>query len=233
MAISNIYGDSGGLSLIDLMYEARANSSSLADSSSTMASSNALLASLQQSKKAQSAYGGGSASSAVGQAALNRALSEMQTDGGKVTFKDISAHREKLELEFIANVRSELAKQGVSIDTEFSLEMTSEGKIEVLCDDPVAKEKIQQYLEDNPKICEQFGYIQALSNLERARQSPAGSKAAWQEVNNAKAQLQTQALEAFFSDSLSSGMDYSSILANFGAGENANASFYTGLNFTV
>ena len=120
------------------------------------------------------------------------------------------------------------------METEFSISMNADGAIDVICDDAAAKEKIQKYLADNPKVCEQFGYIQALSNLERARQSPAGSMAAWQEVRNTKAELQTQAVEAFFNAAANTGMDYSSILANFaGGGESAPASFYTGLNFTV
>jgi hypothetical protein len=232
MAVSSINGESGALSLVDLMQEARA-SASILDSSSTPASSSALLSSAQ-SRKAQSAYGGGSASSAVGQAALQRALSEMSGNGGKVTFNQVAAHREKLELEFTVELRAALLKEGVSLETEFSLSMNADGKIDVICDDALAKEKIQKYLAEKPKVCDQFGYIQALSNLERAKQSPVAGMAAWREVRNATAELQTQALEAFFGAALNSGMDYSSILASFGAGGgDSAASFYTGLNFKV
>ena len=231
MAVSSVTGESGSLSLVDLLHEARANAS-LLDSSSTLASSNALLSSAQ-ARKAQNAYGGGSASSAIGQAALHRALSEMDSSGGKITFSQVAAHREKLELEFTVSLRAALAKEGVPLETEFTLSMNADGKIDVLCDDPIAREKIWKYLADNPKACEQFGYIQALSNLERAKQSPAGSMAAWREVRSATAELQTQALEAFFGAAVNSGMDYSPILASFGPGGNSVASFYTGLNFKV
>ncbi len=230
MALSSVSGDSALLSLADLLHEAKTESS-LLDSSGTLASSNSLLSSAQ-SKKAQSAYST-SASSSIGQAALQRALSEMETDGGKVTFSQIAQYREELEAKFTASVRADLAQKGLPLDTEFSLSMNSNGSIDVLCDDAAAKEKIQQYLSENPKVCEQFGYIQALSNLDRARQSPAGSMAAWQEIRNSKAELQTQAVEAFFNAALGTGMDYSSLLASFGPGEDAVTSFYTGLNFTV
>jgi len=232
MAVANVNQEAGALSLVDLMQEARGTS--LIDSGGTLASSNTLLSS---AKKAQSAYGGGGAASAVGQAALQRALSEMDGSGGKVTFKQIAEHKEKLELEFAVNLRAELLKVGVSLETEFSLSMDKGGKIDVLCDDPIAREKIQKYLADTPKACEQFGYIQALSNLERAKQGPASAMTAWRDVRSATAEMQTQALEAFFGAAMDTSMDYSAILATFGtgggAGGNAKAAFYTGLNFKV
>jgi len=230
MTIANVSQEAGALSLVDLMQEARA--ASLIDSGGTLGSSNALLSSAQN-KKASSAYGGGSAASIVGQAALQRALSEMDGSGGKITFKQIAEHKEKLELEFTVNLRTALLKEGISLETEFSLSIDKDGKIDILCNDPIARGKIQKYLADSPKACEQFGYIQALSNLERARQSPASAIAAWRDVRSATAELQTQALEAFLGTAIDSGMDYSSILANFGAAGNAKAAFYTGLSFKV
>lgn len=233
-SVSGVGADSNTLSLVDLLNESKQEANSVLNSSVTLESSSQLLSSMR-SRRAQNAYGG-SAASATGQAALNRALSEMQTNGGKVTFKDIAEHREKLELEFSAQVRVDLAKLGVDLDTEFTLTMTPEGNIQVACDDPLAKETIQKYLSDNPEVCEQFGYIQALSNLERARQSPAGSMAAWQEVGNAKKEYQAQAVELFFSDALSTGMNYTSLLASFGASSSStesSTSFYAGLDFTV
>ena len=230
MTIANVSQEAGALSLVDLMQEARA--AALIDSGGTLGSSNALLSSAQN-KKASSAYGGGSAASIVGQAALQRALSEMDGSGGKITFKQIAEHKEKLELEFTVNLRTALLKEGISLETEFSLSIDKDGKIDILCNDPIARGKIQKYLADSPKACEQFGYIQALSNLERARQSPASAIAAWRDVRSATAELQTQALEAFLGTAIDSGMDYSSILANFGAAGNAKAAFYTGLSFKV
>ena len=231
MALASVTGEFGTQSLVDLLHEARTHAS-LLDSSSTLASSSAMLSSTQN-KKAQNAYGGSIASSHIGQAALQRALSEMDSGGGKVTFSQVAAHREKLELEFTVSLRAALAEKGVPLETEFSLSMNTDGKIDVLCDDPIAREIIQKYLAATPKACEQFGYIQALSNLERAKQSPAAGLTAWRDVRSATAELQTQALEAFFDAATNSGMDYSPILANFGADKNAKADFYTGLNFTV
>jgi len=222
--------EAGALSLVELMQEAR--TASQATSGGTLASSNALLSSAQN-KKAQSAYDGNRASSAIGQAALQRALSEMEGSGGKITFKQIMEHKEKLELEFTVNLYAELFKQGVPLETEFSLSMDKNGKISVLCDDPIMKEKIEKFLADNPKMCEQFGYIQALSNLERAQQSPASTMSIWRDVRSSTAELQSQAIEAFFGAAIDSGMDYSGIMANFAPSGNSKAVFYTGLNFKV
>jgi len=238
MTVASVNKEAGAVSLVDLMQEAR--SASLIDSGSTLSASNALLSSAQN-KKAQGAYGGGNATTAVGQAALQRALSEMDGYGGKVTFKQIAEHKEKLELEFTVQLRADLLKAGVPLETEFSLSMDKDGKISVLCDDPIMREKIQKFLADNPKACEQFGYIQALSNLERAQQSPASAMSIWKDVRSATAELQTQAIEAFFGAAMDTGMDYSAILATFGSGGPANggpggsakAAFYTGLNFKV
>lgn len=231
MAISGIYTSASTLSLAELLSKEQDSDNSILDTSSTWASANSTLETLQN-KKAQNAYGG-SASSEVGKAALNRALSEIQSNG-MVTFKDIAEYREKLEAQFSVNVRVELAKLGVDPDTEFTLTLTAQGAVQVECDDPLAKEKIQQYLQDNPKVCEDFGYIQALSNLERARQSGAGFMA---QARSATAEMQTAAIEAFFGQTMNAGMNYSSIMAQFGANvgidSSSTASFYTGLDFTV
>jgi len=236
--MSDIMGIYGGSTMVDWLTKAPGEESSILDTSSTAASAAKFLAENRaSSQRAKNAYGV-SATSGVGQAALNKALSEMGAQGGRVTFKDIAAHREKLETNFSIDMRLELAKEGVSMETDFTLTMNSEGKIEVSCDDALAKEKIEKYLEENPKVGDQFGYIQALSNLERARQSPAASSLVWQDVKNATAELQTQAVEMFFGDALASGMNYSSLLASFdpftGSGSAADVtSFYTGVSYTV
>lgn len=235
MSVSGI--DSGStLSLVDFLQKSQEESNSILDSSTSLASSNRLLAS--RNSRAQNAYGLTSGpASTVGQAALNRALAEMNPTDGPVTFKDIAAYREQIEKEFTASLRVALAKEGVSLETEFSLVMDANGNIDVNCDDPAAKEAIRAYMAENSEACDQFGYIQALSNLERARQSPAAGTAFWSELRDSRKAYQTQAVEAFFSDALSSGMNYSSLMANFGAatGEDAtdSASFYAGLSYTV
>ena len=153
----------------------------------------------------------------------------MGVSGGKVTFADIAAYQKQLETTFSVELRVALAAKGVSPETEFTLNISSDGVVSVNCDDPVAKEKIEKYLEDNPKVCEQFGYIQALANLDRARQSPAAVR---QDMRNTKAELQASAIESFFGNALSSGMNFSAMLASFGAGGN-EASYYTGVDYLV
>lgn len=213
-------------SLVDYLIKREEEATGLDGTNSTAEN---LLNSLRKNKQAQNAYGAG-LSSSVGQAALKRALSEMGVSGGtKVTFADIAAYQEQLETTFSAGLRVALVAQGVSADTEFTLNISSDGVVSVNCDDPVAKEKIEKYLEDNPKVCEQFGYIQALANLDRARQSPGAVR---QDMRNTKAELQASAIEAFFGNALSSGMNFSSMLASFGADSSA-ASYYTGVDYLV
>lgn len=232
MSVSSVgYGNT--MSLVDFLQQSQQDES-ITGSSTALGNSNRLLA---KNNRAQSAYGGGSAVSSVGQAALNRALSEMNPEGGTVTFKDIAAYREQLETEFSLLMRASLAKLGVSLETGFSLTMDANGQVDVNCDDPAARETIRAFLEENPEVCNQFGYIQALSNLERAKQGAAGVSSTWSELANSKKGYQSQAVEAFFSDALNSGMNYSSLLANFGAASeddaSSAASFYAGLSFTV
>ena len=223
--VSSITGAGTG-SLVDYLIKREEEANGL-DGGNAAAEN--LLSSVRRNKQAQNAYGGAGLASSVGQAALKRALSEMGVSGGKVTFADIAAYQEQLETTFSAGLRVALAEQGVSPDTEFTLNISSDGVVSVSCDDAVAKEKIEKYLEDNPKVCEQFGYIQALANLDRARQSPAAVR---QDMRNIKAELQASAIEAFFSNALNSGMNFSSMLASFGAG-GSEASYYTGVDYLV
>lgn len=229
MSVSSV--DTGStLSLVDYLQQSQQEYSS-----TTLATSSSFLST--KSSLARNAYSEASgASSSLGQAALNRALSEMNGGNGKVTFADIAEYREQLEQEFTILTRASLLEQGVSLETEFVLIMDASGNVDVSCDDPVAKEKIRAFLAENPDVCNQFGYIQALANLERARQSPAAASAAWSEIGSSKKEYQAQAVEAFFSDALDSGMNYSSLLASFGLAtdtSSASASFYAGLSFTV
>lgn len=184
-----------------------------------------------QAKKAKSTYQSGGAGSVLGQAALKQAISEMQgTYEGKLTFDKIATYKKDLEDQFSAVVRVELAQRGVDPATEFTLNMDKNGLIEVHCDDPAAKRNIQDYLEKNPKVCGQFGYIQALANLDRAVQSPAG--ASWQNLREIKAELQASALDSFFGASLQSTMSYAGVTAAF-SGEDTPASFYAGISYKV
>lgn len=227
--ITNI-ASSGSGSLLDFLTE-KQQGSSILDSSSTAASAEKYLTDASNAKRAQSAYGAGITSS-IGQAALKRALAEMGASNGKVTFDDIAKYQKELESTFSATTRVELAKLGVSPSTEFTLNISPEGKISVACDDQVAKEKIEKYLSDNPKVCEQFGYIQALANLDRAKQSPVGTAAGWQALKNTKMTLQAQAVEMFFGAAMDAGMNFSSTLASFGE-DSETASYYTGVDYTV
>ncbi|MDL2317011.1 hypothetical protein LJC59_08070 [Desulfovibrio sp. OttesenSCG-928-A18] len=230
-SISALQAQAASLSLVDFLNKKDQAESSILDSSTTMASSELLLSN-SQNKRAQSAYGTGLTSSA-GQAALKKALEEMGANERTVTLSEIRRYREQLEEEFSANLRGELKALGVGEDVEFSVSIDTEGKVKVTCDDALAKEKIERYFVDNPGASEQFGYIQALSNLNRAQRSPAAASQSWSAIANGNNPLSAAHLEAFFCDALGSGMGYSSLLASFGSNASSAASFYTGLDFTV
>lgn len=234
MSVTEV-GAGGTMSLVDFLQQPQQETSSILDSSTALSTSNRLLST--KNSYTRNGYGEESGSGlSLGQAALSRALSEMNSGGGKVTFADIAAYREQLEQEFTLLMRASLVQKGVSLETEFLLVMDANGNVDVSCDDPVAKETIRAFLAENPQACNQFGYIQALANLERARNSPAGASAAWSEFGSSKKAYQAQAVEAFFSDALDSGMNYSSLLASFGVAANedsASARFYAGLSYTV
>ena len=238
--ITGVDSNYNTLSLTDLLSNTQNDNDSILSTSTTAAKGKLLQTSSQaSSKRANNAYGGTiSASSGIGQAALNRALSEMGGGSTRVTFSDIANYQKELESKFSKDLRLDLFEAGVSLDTEFSLNMTSEGEIQVLCNDPQAKLAIEKYLEENPEVCEDFGYIQALANLERAKQSPLGAAKLMDGVLQSKKEIQLQAVETFFDDALSSDMKYSSLMATFASADSIDdtasaTSFYAGIAFTV
>lgn len=220
--------NSGSGSLVDYLTD-KQDGTSVFDSSVTASSADKLLNDARAARQARNAYGSGGLSSSIGQAALKRALSEMETSDGRVTFADIAAYQKELEASFSAAVRLDLERLGVSSETEFTLNISAEGVISVNCDDQAAREKIEKYLSDNPDVRERFSYIQALANLDRAKQSPAAVR---QDVKNATVRLQSNAIEVFFEAAVSSGMNFTGMLASFGSG-GGSASYYTGVDYTV
>ncbi len=184
-------------------------------------------------KRAQSAYGS-SISSGAGQAAVKKALGEIEPNAnGRITFDMISDHREKLEGEFSVLLAGGLMLDGVDPNVEFSLVAGSDGSISVRCDDAVEKEKIEKFLQENPKVGEQFLYIQALGNLERA-QSGSAAVRNWEYMKNTKMELQSQAIEMFFSAAQAGGLGFASLMGEFGGEANAEGgNFFMGTDYMV
>lgn len=239
--MSGVYGVGGeynSLSLVDLLTNTQKENDPILGSSATAARTEQLLSKhASGNARAKNAYAI-SASSGIGQAALNRALSELGSSGSRVTFSDIANYQKELESRFSADLRLNLYEQGVDLDVEFAVNMSPEGEIQVQCDDPAAKAIIEKYLADNPEVCEDFGYIQALANLERAKQGPAGAAKLMSSVLQSKKEIQLGAVNAFFDEALSSGMKYSSLMASFSPVASTDeasqaASFYAGIGYTV
>jgi hypothetical protein len=196
----------------------------------TTASAQNLFSSGSASGRAKGVYGGSSLASPVAQAAVQRAMEELRAQGkDRVSFSEIAQYRQQMEEEFSLRVRLDLHDRGPPPETSYTLHLSSEGTVSVACDDPWAKDLINRYLSESPQTCEQFGYIQALANVDRARQSPAAISAS---LRDAKVELQTSVVAAFTSEALNSGlMDYAAILADFQS--SAATRFYTGLSYTV
>lgn len=180
---------------------------------------------------AKSKYDQPSVSSELSQAALKKALAALQEQGEDfISFSKIANYQKELEETLSVTMRMDLFELGVPLETDFTMKLSSDGNISVECNDPAAKAVIEKYLSDNPKVCEQFGYIQALANVERARQSPYTMGEA---MSDARAQLQASAVESFMSGALDSGlMNYADMLATFD-GSGSSAKFYAGLSFKV
>ncbi len=229
--ITGVNGNYGNVGLVDYLSQEAKEEDSILNTSTAMANADKMLSSA--GKKSANSYYAQSASSSTGQAALKKALAALSAQGdGRVTFSDIEKYRQDLEKKLTATVRSGLTKAGLDPSVEFTLQMGTDGTVQVITNDPENKALIQKYLEANPKACEEFGYIQALSNLGRAKQ--AYSANSQQYISNVKAELQTSAVEAFFSNAMSSGnVNYASILASFNGGSQESVSFYTGIDYRV
>ena len=168
--------------------------------------------------------------SAEGSAAIQKALGEITPDSnGRITFRMVSEHRKELEEEFTTLVKAGLMLSGADPEVEFKLVANSDGTMSVQCDDPEQKKIIEEFFAANEELEEQFMYIQALGNMERAQQSAtAQTHRLYNEAT--KAGLQQQAMEAFFTDMMNSGIGYSSIMAEFGL---EDADYFVGANYYV
>ncbi|MDL2307718.1 hypothetical protein LJC48_06835, partial [Desulfovibrio sp. OttesenSCG-928-C06] len=207
MSVNSISGYSNPYSLADILTDK--NQEEFTGTSSLSASASRTLAS------AQKAYGM-SMQSPEGSAAIKRALSEITPDSdGRITFKMITEHKEQLEAEFTTLVKAGLLLAGADPDVEFKLVANTDGTMSVICNDAEQKQLIEDFFAENEELEEQFMYIQALGNMERAQQSATAQT--HRMYNQATlAGLQSQALEVFFSDMMGSGVGYSSIMAEFG-----------------
>jgi hypothetical protein len=225
MSVTSISQYTYGLSLADFLNGSDKTAEN--SSSGSLGSSSSLAAA---SKKIYETYGAGT-QSASGMAAIRQALEEIEPDSsGRITFKMISEHRARLEEDFTALVKAGLLLDGVDEQVEFKLVATAEGDMQIQCADPEQQAKIEQFFKNVPELEEEFLYIQALGNMEKARASATASTHRLN-AQAAKTGLQSQAMEIFFQDIFSSGLGYSSLLADFDSG--GNADYLVGANYFV
>lgn len=224
---------SSGLSILSQQTNSLSDClSGQSDESSSVDSTVALLT--QKAKIAQNktvtTYGG--TSSSAGKAALQKALKELSEEkNGSITYNDIKKYQQDLELEFSVMLRVGVAQKGVAPDQPFSLKLDPNGKVSVECEDSTSKATIEKYLKDNESVAQKFAYIQALSNLERARQVNGATNFNYN-TESAAIDYQSAFVESFFSDSLDTNFNIASTKAEF-KGIQENTNFYTGLNISV
>jgi hypothetical protein len=90
------------------------------------------------------------------------------------------------------------------------------------------KEKIQALLDGTKGLKEQFLFIQALGNIERARASLNPQS----QLLGSMAELRTQAVDIFLDAASSQGFGYSSLLGNYNGSANS-LQFLLGANYTI
>ncbi|MDR1124605.1 MAG: hypothetical protein LBM64_00870 [Deltaproteobacteria bacterium] len=173
----------------------------------------------------------GAIQSADGVEAIKKAVSELEADGnGRITFKMIQEYCSELEQNFEKGMRAAVSLAGVPDEVEFKLVANSKGEVEVQCDDPAAKAVIEEVLKEIPALEDEFKYIQALKNADKAQSSATASQHRLS-LQATRAGLQQQAMEQFLTDIFSSGeIGYSSLLADFGA---EGTDYFVGANYFV
>lgn len=184
---------------------------------------------LRAARNSAAAAYGGNAWSGPGVEAMRQAVTDLQASGsGPVTFAMLEAYQAELEEEFTALMQAGLYMRGLEESEDFQLLATPEGQISVSSRDEALKKEVEAMLEENPKLVDQFLYIQALGNIERTRRltPPALLN------QEARAGLSAQAVDIFAQAAAGQGMGYSPLLGNYSAEEGA-MQFLLGANLVV
>lgn len=184
------------------------------------------------SRNAYAAYGANMYSGA-GQSAMQRAINELkENNGGAVTFNMVKDYRNDLEEDFKTVMMAGLAAMGFKETDEFQMVATPEGEIEILSDDPEVKAAVAFLLEETPKLKEQFLYIQALGNIERAK----GAMTTQAQMQYSQASLASDAVDLllnggnFLNQIGGLGIGYSALMANYSMND---IQYMLGANYLV
>lgn len=88
----------------------------------------------------------------------------------KVTFTQLNKYREQLEEEFNQTLRQELGKVNVSNVPDFTISMNEDGSVTINSQSE-HREKLQKIFDDNPELVKTYQKIEALSGIDKARES--------------------------------------------------------------
>lgn len=223
MSVNSINGSS------QLYYNYLTNS----ETGSANETADAMLTNTRSAKNnAYSAYGA-NMYSGIGQSAMQRAIDELkEKNGGSVTFGMIADYREQMEEDFKTIITAGLAMLGFEETDDFQMIATAEGEIEVMSDDPEVKAAVNFLLEDSAKLKEQFLYMQALGNIERAK----GVVSSQMQLQYTQASLASDAMDIllnggnFLEQVGSLGVGYSSLMASY---SQSDIEYMMGTNYLV
>ncbi|MCL1915837.1 MAG: hypothetical protein FWG17_03920 [Desulfovibrionaceae bacterium] len=219
MSVQNINANSA--SLTDYLLPSKEKDENSVSGADALLSRNAR-------NNALSAYGGNMLSG-PGQTAMQRAVQELrETQGGPVTFAMVREYREEMENSFTLLMQASIYALGLEESQDFFLSASQEGRIEVSSSDPILREMVTALLAENPKLGEQFLYIQALGNIEKTSQASTPLMAR----QSAKANLGMQSVDIFIKAAASQGFGYSSLLGLYD-GSSGDLSYFLGANMTV
>ncbi|GFM33670.1 hypothetical protein LN040_01595 [Desulfovibrio subterraneus] len=142
---------------------------------------------------------------------VEAALAGVEPDSnGRITFKQLEAHKGKMESEFAEKVKTDLRALGVDEKIEFRLVSDNNGGVSVLSDSKDAA-LVERYFKANPKMVDEFNKIQMIGNFDRARQFQD------RPVTDMRKEIQMQGAALFMSSAMNNGMSLASELMDFNA----------------
>jgi len=151
---------------------------------------------------------------------LTRAMMEKMGVGknDKVNFRQINAYREQMEQEFAEQLRKDFEMLRVNPNISFQVKENEKGGLTVSSDHP-DKDKVQKYFDDHPELVKQYKEIQALANLEAARNR--------MDINPAELKKRLQI------ENMSSWWDAESGASSIMSVSSGGTSWFSGVNATV
>jgi len=160
------YANGSGSVMSDLAEQLAAQN----ETSDTSAQATAATTTGAARRSGLSAYGSGSVRDQVADI-----LSLVPRKGGKLTFDDLFAYRDKLEKELTETVSADLETLGVDISKDLVLGLDKSGKVVAQAGHP-DKELVDRYFAANPDLADRYAAalkVNGLANMAEGAANPA------------------------------------------------------------